>query len=102
MLANHDLVSEVFYSTDYHSHLGTKRGGFEDELLRFKGNSGIGVISDTDSQPILLNSHLGMFVLVTVSRINNMDELTARFLAKGGQFLENSQGLLTIQNSLTS
>jgi len=117
-ISSHDVVSEVYYGTDYHSHLGTKRGGmaffdpghntfersihslensyfrnkFESELPRFKGRSGIGIISDTDSQPILLNTHLGMFALVTVSRINNMDELTARFLAKGGQFVENSQG----------
>ena len=117
-ISMHDVVHEVFYGTDYHSHLGTKRGGlaffdrdkdsiersihslensyfrnkFEVELSRFRGNSGIGIISDTDSQPILLNSHLGMFALVTVSRINNIDELTNRFLSKGGQFLENSQG----------
>jgi amidophosphoribosyltransferase len=117
-IARHDVVAEVYYGTDYHSHLGTKRGGmaffdgdqntfersihslensyfrnkFESELSRFRGKSGIGIISDTDSQPILLNTHLGMFALVTVSRINNIDELTARFLAKGGHFLENSQG----------
>jgi amidophosphoribosyltransferase len=117
-ISSHDVVSEIYYGTDYHSHLGTKRGGmaffdrehntfersihslensyfrnkFEDELSRFNGSSGIGIISDTDSQPILLNSHLGMFALVTVSRINNIDELTSRFLTKGWQFLENSQG----------
>ena len=117
-ISNHDVVSEIYYGTDYHSHLGTKRGGmaffnqqhktfersihslensyfrnkFEDELVRFSGHSGIGIISDTDSQPILLNTHLGMFSLVTVSRINNIDELTTRFLAKGSQFVENSQG----------
>ena len=117
-ISKHDVVSEVYYGTDYHSHLGTKRGGmaffnsltnafersihslensyfrnkFEDEIGRFSGNSGIGIISDTDSQPILLNTHLGMFALVTVSRINNIDELTKRFLEKGGHFLENSQG----------
>ncbi|MDD4645649.1 MAG: amidophosphoribosyltransferase, partial [Bacteroidales bacterium] len=117
-IAKHDVVSEVYYGTDYHSHLGTKRGGmaffndanntftrsihslensyfrnkFEDELHRFAGKSGIGIISDTDSQPILLNTRLGMFTLVTTSRITNLDELTARFLAQGGQFMENSQG----------
>ncbi len=117
-ISTHDVVSEVYYGTDYHSHLGTKRGGlaffnqdsnsfersihslensyfrnkFESEIGRFTGKSGIGIISDTDSQPILLNTHLGMFALVTVSRINNIDELTQRFLEKGGHFLENSQG----------
>jgi hypothetical protein len=79
-------VDDVFYGTDYHSHLGTKRAGmvfivpqkgfrrsihnlenayfrnkFEDELKDFKGNSGLGIISDTDPQPILFNSHLGRF-----------------------------------------
>ncbi|MDE6135680.1 MAG: amidophosphoribosyltransferase, partial [Muribaculaceae bacterium] len=90
------VATDLFYGTDYNSHLGTKRGGmatlskervflrsihnlestyfrtkFEHELSKFEGNSGIGVISDTDSQPILINSHLGRFALVTVAKIFN-------------------------------
>jgi amidophosphoribosyltransferase len=116
-VSRHDVVSEVYYGTDYHSHLGTKRGGmaffhpedgfqrsihslensyfrnkFETEVFHFKGRCGIGIISDTDSQPILLNSHLGKFAIVTVSKINNLENLTQMFLDKGDQFMETSQG----------
>lgn len=112
-----DCVEEVFYGTDYHSHLGTKRAGmvfiepgrgfrrsihnlenanfrakFEDELIGFKGNSGLGIISDTDPQPILFNSHLGRFAIVTVSRIVNISELENRFLEGKKHFTENFEG----------
>ncbi len=114
-ISKKEVVLDVFYGTDYHSHLGTKRAGmafinkgaftrsihslensyfrnkFEAELKAFSGNAGIGVISDTDSQPILVNSHLGKFAIVTVSKINNSDELTKKFLDKGMQFVETSQ-----------
>jgi len=110
-------VEDVFYGTDYHSHLGTKRAGmvfydteigfrrrihnleneyfrnkFEGELASFSGNSGIAVISDTDPQPILFNSHLGPFALVTVSRITNINELADFFLARKKHFTENFMG----------
>ena len=110
-------ATDLFYGTDYNSHLGTKRGGlatysrkkgfyrsihnlessyfrsrFEPELGKFLGNSGIGVISDTDPQPIMLNSHLGKMAVVSVARINNLDELTQRLLAEGGHFSEMSSG----------
>jgi amidophosphoribosyltransferase len=110
-------VNEVFYGTDYHSHLGTKRAGmvfivpekgfrrsihnlensyfrnkFEDELYKFSGNSGMGVISDTDPQPILFNSHLGRFAIVTVSRLVNLAELEERFLNMKKHFTENFEG----------
>ncbi|MBO4738516.1 MAG: amidophosphoribosyltransferase [Bacteroidales bacterium] len=109
-------VEDLFYGIDYHSHLGTKRGGmvtmengvfyrsihnientyfrskFGDELDKFKGNCGIGVISDTDAQPIVVNSHLGRFAIVTVSRINNMAELEAECLSLNQQFTELSSG----------
>ncbi len=110
-------VENVFYGTDYHSHLGTKRAGmvfydpevgfrrsihnleneyfrnkFEAELKDFKGNSGMGVISDTDPQPILFNSHLGPFALVTVSRIVNINELAEFLLARKKHFTENFMG----------
>ena len=112
-----DCVEDVFYGTDYHSHLGTKRAGmvfivpqkgfrrsihnlenayfrnkFEDELSSFKGNSGLGIISDTDPQPILFNSHLGRFAIVTVSRVLNIEELENRFLKNKNHFTENFEG----------
>lgn len=111
--------NSLFYGTDYHSHLGTRRAGmatlmdngqfarsihrlennyfrtkFEDDLDKFKGNSGIGVISDTDPQPIVFRSHLGSFALVTVAKINNLDELTKELLDKGINFSELSSGAI--------
>lgn len=116
-ISKHDCVEDVFYGTDYHSHLGTKRAGmvfivpqkgfrrsihnlenayfrnkFEDELSGFSGNSGLGIISDTDPQPILFNSHLGRFAIVTVSRVLNLNELENRFLNKKYHFTENFEG----------
>lgn len=112
-----DCVADVFYGTDYNSHLGTKRGGmatydseagfvrsihnlessyfrtkFESVLPRFKGNSGIGVISDNDSQPIVINSHLGKFAIVTVAKIANIDELEKEMLSQRMHFAEMSSG----------
>lgn len=110
-------VADLFYGTDYQSHLGTRRGGmasfsqengfyrsihnlestyfrtrFEPELNRFVGNSGIGVISDTDAQPMLFNSHLGRFAIVTVARINNIEELAQQMLNEGMYLSEFSSG----------
>lgn len=110
-------VHEVFYGTDYHSHLGTKRAGmvffnkkegfrrsihslendyfrskFDPDLDKLNGKLGMGVISDTDPQPILFNSHLGRFAIVSVSRIVNIEELEAYFLKKKKHFTENFQG----------
>ncbi|MBG0860971.1 MAG: amidophosphoribosyltransferase [Bacteroidales bacterium] len=117
VMSNADCVKEVFYGTDYHSHLGTKRAGmvflipekgfrrsihtiensyfrtkFEDELKEFSGNSGMGIISDTDPQPILFNSHLGRFAIVTVSRLINILELEDRILKQKKHFTENFEG----------
>lgn len=108
---------DLFYGTDYNSHLGTKRGGmamydketgftraihnlesayfrskFEPNLSKFKGNAGIGVISDTDAQPILINSHLGKFAIVTIACINNLEELGKELLEKKMTFSEMSSG----------
>ena len=116
-VSKNDCVEDVFYGTDYHSHLGTKRAGlvfivpnkgfrrsihnlesdyfrskFEDELKEFSGNAGMGIISDTDPQPILLNSHLGKFAIVTVSRILNLEDIENRFLGKRIHFTENFEG----------
>ena len=100
-------VDDLFYGTDYNSHLGTKRAGlvtfdkqqgfsrsihslernyfrskFEDELAKFTGNQGIGVISDTDPQPIIVNSHLGRYAVATVAKINNLEAIAGEMLAK--------------------
>lgn len=68
------------------------RTKFEPDLPQFQGNSGIGIISDTESQPILIKSHLGEFAIVTVSKINNIDELTDRALKQIRHFSETSDG----------
>ena len=106
-ISTKDCVNDLFYGTDYNSHLGTKRAGlvtfdeesgfhrsihslerqyfrsrFEDELDSFKGYQGIGVISDTDPQPIIVNSHLGRYAVVTVAKINNLREITDELLAQ--------------------
>ena len=117
IVSSEPCVTDLFYGTDYHSHLGTKRGGmacvnkegyfsrsihslenahfrnkFEGDLHKFNGHAGIGVISDTDAQPILIHSHLGRFALVTVAKINNLNELAKELLAKGTNFNELSSG----------
>ena len=58
------------------------RSKFEDELDRFIGNQGLGVISDTDPQPIIVNSHLGRYAVVTVAKINNLRDIAAELLAE--------------------
>ncbi|MCF0196842.1 MAG: amidophosphoribosyltransferase [Bacteroidaceae bacterium] len=110
-------ATELFYGTDYQSHLGTRRAGmasfsqeegfyrsihglentyfrtrFEPELDKFKGESGIGIISDTDAQPLLMNSHLGRFAIVTVGRINNAEEIASQLLAENMHLSEFSSG----------
>ena len=112
-----NCVPDVFYGTDYHSHLGTKRAGmafyskekgfqraihsledgyfrnkFEADMAGFSGNLGIGVISDTEAQPILVSSHLGRFAVATVSKIMNIAELEDRFMKQRKIFAETSQG----------
>ena len=68
------------------------RTKFEDELGQFKGNAGVGIISDTDAQPLLMNSHLGRFAIVTVAKINNAEDLAAKLLEQGMHFSEFSSG----------
>ena len=72
------------------------RSKFESELDRFKGNSGIGVISDTDAQPMLMNSHLGRFALVTVAKINNKEEICGHLLDENMHLSEFSSGKINI------
>ena len=112
-----ECITDVFYGTDYNSHLGTRRGGmatysqtkgfkrsihnlessyfrtkFEGELKDFEGNSGIGIISDTDAQPLLFNSHLGRFAICTVAKINNLDEIASKLLKENMHLSEFSSG----------
>jgi len=111
-------VTDVYYGTDYLSHLGSHRGGMatyeqetghfhraihsisqaafrtkmEEELPKFLGNAGIGIISDTDAQPLLFNSHLGRFALCTVGKIDNLDELANTALEHNMHLSEFSSG----------
>lgn len=70
------------------------RTKFEGDLKDFSGNTGIGVISDTDAQPIIVNCHLGKFAIVTVARINNIGQLEKELLAKGHHFCEHSYDII--------
>ena len=111
-----DCVSDLFYGTDYHSHLGTRRGGmaacddsgfvrfihditnaqfrskFENDIAKMKGGSGIGVISDTEDQPLIIGSHLGDYAIVTVGVIKNMEDLTRRAFAKRATHFSEMSG----------
>ncbi len=112
-----DCVLDIFFGVDYHSHLGTKRGGmalhsktkgfqrqihnientpfrtkFESDLLDFEGTSGIGCISDSDPQPLLVRSHLGMYAITAIAAINNTNELIQKEFDKGHQFMSLSSG----------
>ena len=112
-----DCVLDVFFGVDYHSHLGTRRGGmaihgdnrfyraihnienspfrtkFEKDIDEFKGNLGIGCISDNEAQPLLVKSHLGSFAITTIGRVNNVQELQDICFSKGAtHFLEMSTG----------
>lgn len=116
VVSTNNCVDELYYGTDYHSHLGTKRGGmavlgnngikrsihslesnyfrtkFESELPKFEGNSGIGIISDYDSQPLIIGSHLGTFSIVTVGKIANIDELILSAFRHKSYFSETTGG----------
>lgn len=113
-----DCVTDVFFGVDYHSHLGTRRAGmiiydrdngyqrqihnienspfrtkFEKDLMNFHGCSGIGCISDTDPQPLLVRSHLGIYAISTVGIINNSDELIEKYFSDHDhQFMAMSSG----------
>ena len=118
-ISKRDCVLDVFFGVDYHSHLGTKRGGmaiydaandkfhrqihnientpfrtkFEKDLHDFSGCSGIGCISDTDPQPLLVRSHLGLYAITTVGIINNAEQLVETYFSDHGhQFMAMSSG----------
>ena len=116
-VSRRDVTMDVFFGVDYHSHLGTKTGGmvvlgetgfqrqihniqntpfrtkFDEDLPKFQGNAGIGCISDSDPQPLLVRSQLGLFAIATVGRINNATELlNTHFSSNGYQFMAMSSG----------
>ena len=117
-VSKRDVVHDVFFGVDYHSHLGTRRAGmivrdvvdgfqrqihsientpfrtkFEDDIIRFHGTSAIGCISDADPQPLLVRSHLGTFAITTIGAINNAEELVEEyFTERNNQFMALSSG----------
>jgi amidophosphoribosyltransferase len=118
-VSRRDVVLDVFFGTDYHSHLGTRNAGmaiwsrehgfqrqihsitntpfrtkFEKDLTDFTGgSSGIGCISDSDPQPLLVRSHLGLYAITTVGQINNAEELVDKYFSDHGhQFMAMSSG----------
>ncbi len=117
-ISKRDVSLDIFFGVDYHSHLGTRRGGmilydeqdgfqrqihsientpfrtkFEKDLRDFHGCAGIGCISDTDPQPLLVRSHLGLYAISTVGIIQNAEELVERYFSDHGhQFMAMSSG----------
>lgn len=120
-------VQDLFFGIDYHSHLGTRRGGmavygkdgfnraihnienspfrtkFERDIEELEGNLGIGCISDNEPQPLLVQSHLGSFAITTVGKINNIDQLVQNAYDNGcTHFLEMSGGLINATELVAS
>ena len=125
--SKNDCVSDLFFGVDYHSHLGTKRGGmavcgkkgfdraihnienspfrtkFENDINAMEGRMGIGCISDNEPQPLLFRSHLGSFAIATVGRINNAEELAALAMKdKSAYFSEMSGGIINATELVAS
>ena len=116
VVSSEDCVSDLFYGTDYHSHLGTRRGGlatlnhdgfaryihnienaqfrskFEDDVSKLHGPQGIGVISDYEDQPLIIGSHLGTYAIVTVGKVGNAEELAGKAFGKKTHFSEMTGG----------
>ncbi len=86
------IEGNIFHRSIHNIENSYFRTKFGDDLAKFRGPAGIGVISDTDAQPIVVNSHLGRFGIVTVAKINNIEELEQDCLAKNQQFTELSSG----------
>ncbi len=117
-VSKHDVIADVFFGTDYHSHLGTKRGGmaaydkevglqrdihnienspfrtkFDDVFDEMKGNAAIGCISDSDPQPLLIRSNLGTYAISIVGVINNSEDIIKQYLSfSGGHFVAMTSG----------
>jgi len=107
VVSKEDCLFDLFFGTDYHSHLGTRRGGlavygengfdrsihnienspfrtkFDKDVQEMKGNMGIGCISDYEPQPLIVRSHHGTYAITTVSKINNIDEIVQDIFDKG-------------------
>ena len=113
-----DAISDVFFGTDYHSHLGTRRGGmaaynpesglqreihniqnspfrtkFENVFDEMSGNSAIGCISDFDPQPLLIRSKLGIYAICTIGIVNNADELIEKYINAEGYIRNNEDNM---------
>ncbi len=116
-VSKNDAISDVFFGTDYHSHLGTRRGGiaafdseiglqrdihnienspfrtkFENIFEEMKGNAAIGAISDSDPQPLLIRSNFGTYAISIIGIINNSKELIDKYLSSGGHFNAMTSG----------
>lgn len=119
MCSDSECVMDLFFGTDYHTHLGTRRAGmavfdgnhytraihnienspfrtkFEPHVSEMKGHVGIGCISDSNPQPIIINSRIGTFAVVTVGRINNRIELAKQLISDdNAYFTEMSVGVI--------
>ena len=119
VVSKEDCVFDLFFGTDYHSHLGTRRGGmavygeagfnraihnienapfrtkFDGDIHTMKGNLGIGCISDMEAQPLIVRSHHGTYAITSVSKINNVTDLVSMIMKKKGtHFLEMSGGTI--------
>ncbi len=117
LASREDCITDLFFGTDYHSHLGTVRGGlaarnssgiqrhihditnaqfrskFEEDIARMHGRYGIGIISDHEDQPLIIRSQLGTFAIVTVGRVNNLKEIVREaFSSRTAHFSEMSGG----------
>jgi len=116
VVSKDDCVDDLFFGTDYHSHLGTRRGGlavkghcefmrfihdisnaqfrskFENDVTRMQGKMGIGIISDHEDQPLIIGSHLGSYAIVTVGKILNADELTREAFKKRATHFSEMSG----------
>lgn len=115
VVSESDCISDVFYGTDYHSHLGTRRGGlavidddgritrkihditnsqfrskFDEDLAEFCGRAGIGVISDFEDQPLVISGKLGTFAIATVGKINNINAIVNNAFDSGHTYFSES------------
>ncbi len=127
IVSKKNCTLDLFFGIDYHSHLGTRRGGmavyengtfnraihnienspfrtkFEKDVEEMKGNMGIGCISDNEPQPLLVQSHLGSYAITTVGKINNLNDLVQKTFAAGGtHFLEMSGGSINATELVAS
>ena len=127
VISKRNCALELFYGVDYHSHLGTRRGGmatygregfnraihnienspfrtkFERDVQEMEGNMGIASISDYEPQPLLIQSHLGSFAITTVGKVNNLEELLRETYDAGrSHFQEMSGGQINATELIAS